>query len=114
MTMQFRRSAVLPNTALVRVLGHLMGDWTPEKCGGYLDTMIVPSQWIDKVVDYIRDKPDLWFVGEDEFVESAVAASPVLAPLLRTPRFRLWLRKASGDLRIRMPGLMIRQLFGGA
>jgi hypothetical protein len=76
--------------------------------------MIVPAQWIDRVVDYIKDKPDLWFVGEDEFIESAVTAKPVLAPLLRTPQFRLWLRKASNDLRGRMPGMMVRQLFGGA
>ena len=114
MTMQFRRPGGSPISALVMVLVKMMGDWTPQMCAGYLTTMIVPTQWIDRVVDYIKDKPDLWFVEENDFIESAVVANPFLAAQLRTPQFRLWLREASGKLRVKMPGLLARQLFGGA
>ena len=107
--------ALRPNSRrdnLVEMLRPQARTWTVES----LRVMIQAGptdDFIREIAAYVKDKPELWFVGDDDFIEAVRVLNAQAATLFATPQGLNFMHLMGEQVRNRLAGQTVGGLIGG-
>lgn len=97
---------------IVEMLQTQQAPWTADKIRAMIASGQLPEGYVDGAARYIADKPELWFVSDDEFIAGVRDVDPAAADVFATPAGIEFMHQMSTAIAAKGAELKVRRLFG--
>ena len=109
-----RRPSKPPRHSLIVEMLRSQHDlWTADAIRAMIASGQLPDDYIEGAARYIADKPELWFVSDEEFIAGVRDVDPAAADVFATPAGVGFMHRMSVAIAAKGAELKVRSLFGG-
>lgn len=101
------------HSLVVEMLKTQQSLWTANQIRAMITSGQLPDDYVDGAARYIADKPELWFVSDEEFIAGVRDVDTDAADVFATPAGIDFMHRMSVAIAAKGAELKVRRLFGG-